>query len=78
MSDDALLGWEKMMACCFPWGFVWLKEGGPGKECFIACLLGMCCCANVCYACKYVGKPGSPGSPYEQITTKTVITMQPR
>jgi hypothetical protein len=76
-STEDVEKWEKMMACCFPWGFVWYKRGMK-KDCGInfalGCFLG-CCCVNVCHACKYVGEAPDPGAP---AAGNYVITSQPR
>lgn len=67
--------WEKMMACCFPCGYVWMKEGTGGACCLNCCLgmwLGMCF-VNVCHACSFVGDQGKPGSPYDGIQQKVVM-----
>lgn len=86
MADrETLDSWEKMMACCFPCGFVWFKEG-TGSSCCInvllGCLLGACC-VNVCHACSYVGAQAKQGSPCEVISSHgevergQVISKQP-
>lgn len=64
-EQEDLNSWEKMMACCFPCGFVWFKEGTGSSCCLnvvLGCLLGSCC-VNVCHACSFVGEPSKPGSP---------------
>ncbi|CAL8104257.1 unnamed protein product [Orchesella dallaii] len=63
--SEAVQTWEEMMACCFPCGFVWFKDG-IGSSCFLNMLLGCVfgpCCANICHACSRVGKTGKEGSP---------------
>ncbi len=57
---EELHTFEKMMACCFPCGLVWMKEG-TGSACCCNILLGAVfgiCCVNICHACKYVDEPG--------------------
>lgn len=79
-AHEDLEKWEKLMACCFPCGFVWMKEG-TGSACCTNYLLGVflgCCCVQVCHACKYVGKPGNVGSPYHTIQTQQIIKTQPK
>ncbi|CAL8101763.1 unnamed protein product [Orchesella dallaii] len=69
---ESVEGWEQMMACCFPCGFVWFKEG-MGASCvgniFLSCLFGECC-VHVCHACTYVGEPGKEGSPCAVIASR--------
>jgi len=79
-ASEDLDTWEKMMACCFPCGFVWMKEG-TGSACCCNVVLGAIlgvCCVNICHACKYVGEPGTPGSPYNAIQQQAgIVTSQP-
>jgi len=78
-AAEDLDSWEKMMACCFPCGYVWLKEGTGGTCCcniLLGVFFGMCC-ANVCHACGYVGEKAAAGSPYSAIQS-TAVTAQPQ
>lgn len=80
---EVLESWEKMMACCFPCGFVWFKKG-CGSTCCMNVVLGMLlgvCCVNICHACSYVGEPAVFESPCAVIAVhgeRRPVTTQPR
>ncbi|ODM90537.1 Plasma membrane proteolipid 3 [Orchesella cincta] len=75
---NTLLQWEAMMACCFPFGLLWFKEGAGSPPCILnmllSCFFGPCC-LHSCHACSYVGEPAKEGSPCSAIATLGEISL---